>query len=123
MKGKTIMIADDDEDLLFLLKTQLTSVGYTVNSCSNGNTIIEKLIVEKPNVVLLDINIKEIDGEILCRQIKKDRRFCEIKVLIMSGQYDIERISLSCGADGYIKKPLSYRIVEKKVSDMFSYNN
>ncbi|HET9747102.1 MAG TPA: response regulator [Chitinophagaceae bacterium] len=120
MKRNTIMIADDDEDLLFLLKTHLASVGYIVSSCGNGNAIIEKLTQEKPDVVLLDIEINGMEGDALCRQIKRDKRLTEVKVLIMSGKYDIERISLSCGADGYISKPLSYHIIERKISALFS---
>ena len=114
------MIADDDEDLLFILKTQLASEGYTVYSCHNGNSIIKKLIVEKPNIVLLDINMTGIEGDELCRQIKKDKRLSDIKVVIMSGKYDIEKISLSCGADGYISKPLSHLTVKNKISNIFS---
>ena len=120
MKPKSIMIADDDEDLLFLLKSQFTSLGYIVNSCLKGKSIIEKLIKEKPNIILLDVNMQGIDGDELCRQIKKDKRFSKIKILIMSGEYDVERISLSCGADGYIRKPLSYSTIQNKISTIFS---
>jgi len=116
------MIADDDEDLLFLLKTQLASAGYTVNSCHKGNSIIKKLIVEKPNIVLLDINMAGVEGDELCRQIKNDKRLSDVKVVIMSGKYDIEKISLSCGADGYISKPLSYLTIENKISLILSEN-
>ena len=120
MKPKTIMIADDDEDLLFLLKSQLTSLGYVVSSCHNGVSIIEKLIKEKPNIILLDVYMHGVDGEELCRQIKKDKRLSGIKVLIMSGKYDVERISLSCGADGYITKPLSYSSIQNRIATIFS---
>ena len=120
MKPKSIMIADDDEDLLFLLKSQFTSLGYIVNSCLKGKSIIEKLIKEKPNIILLDVNMQGIDGDELCRQIKKDKRFSTIKIFIMSGEYDVERISLSCGADGYIRKPLSYSTIQNKISTIFS---
>ena len=114
------MIADDDDDLLYLLKTQLASTGYTVNTCPDGNSLMKKLIAEKPNIVLLDINMKEVDGEKLCSEIKKDKRLSGVKVLLMSGQYDIKKISSSCGADGYITKSLSYPTIESKISLMFS---
>lgn len=114
------MIADDDEDLLFLLKTQLASVGYNVNVCQNGDSIIEKLVLVKPNLVLLDINMTGFDGGKLCIEIKKDKRLADIKVLIMSGNYDIKRTSSLCGADGYISKPLSLPVVTNKISMMLS---
>jgi len=116
------MIADDDDDLLFLLKSQLASAGYTVNICNNGDSIIEKLILLKPNLVLLDINMIGVDGGKLCSEIKKDKRLLDIKVLIMSGNYDIKKISSLCGADGYITKPLSYLTIENKISLMLSEN-
>lgn len=120
MKNKTIMIADDDEDLLFLLKNQLTSAGYTVNSCHNGNSIINKLIAEKPSVVLLDIHMAGIDGDELCRLIKKDKSLSDVKVVIMSGEFNIEKTSISCGADGFIRKPLSFAGILNKISGIFS---
>ena len=56
------MIAVDDDDLLYLLKTQLASTGYTVNTCPDGNSLMKKLIAEKPNIVLLDINLPQGSG-------------------------------------------------------------
>ena len=120
MKPKSIMIADDDEDLLFLLKSQLTSLGYIVNTCYKAKNIMEKLIQEKPDLVLLDINMQDVDGEVICNQVRKDKRLSTIKILVISGQHDVEKISQSCGADGYISKPLSYSIIQKKISAIFS---
>ena len=114
------MIGDDDEDLLFLLKNQLASAGYIVSVCSNGNSIIKKIIAEKPNIVLLDIHMKGINGDELCRKIKKDKKLSDVKVVIMSGEYNIEKISLACGADSYISKPLSYSGIQNKISILFS---
>ena len=69
------MIADDYYDLSFLLKTQL-SAGYTVDICNNGDSIIEKLILLKPNLVLLDINMIGVDGEkIMQRDQKRQKTF------------------------------------------------
>jgi DNA-binding response OmpR family regulator len=120
MKSKTIMIVDDDDDLLFLLKTQLVLAGYTVNVCQNGDSLIEKLKLEKPDLVLLDINMLGVDGGKLCSTIKKDKRLAGIKVILVSGNYDIKKISLRCGADGYLTKPVSLPVLENKISLIIS---
>lgn len=61
-----------------------------------------------------------VDGGKLCIKIKKDKRIADIKVIIMSGNYDIKKISSLCGADGYITKPRSFPIVENKILLMLS---
>jgi CheY-like chemotaxis protein len=110
-----VLIVDDDDDLLFLLKHQLTGLGYKVELCRDGIDCLEKMLLHQPNVVLLDITMNEISGEDLCHQIKSDHRFHNIKVLLMSGNHDIKRIAQTCHADGYIPKPVDLSMITSRI--------
>lgn len=111
-----VLVVDDDEDLLFLLKHQLTALGYKVELCHEGIDCLEKMLLHHPQFVLLDITMYGVSGEALCHQIKTDNRFSDTKVLLMSGNHDIKRIAASCRADGYIPKPVDLSVITSRLS-------
>lgn len=114
------MVLDDDADLLFLLKKQLISMGFEATTHNNDDAIMERILLFKPALILLDINMGGIDGHELCKKIKKSPGASKVKVLIMTGNHDIEKSTSDCGADGYIEKPLTYSKVEQKVLAVLS---
>ena len=113
---KLIMVADDDEDLSFLLSTQLELLGYRVHKCPGGQNLVAEVLKYKPVLLLLDISMQLIDGSILCAEIKQDPRTRDTRILLMSGNHDIALHSANCGADGYIAKPLSLKDISLVVS-------
>ena len=115
-----LLIVDDDEDLLFLLKHQLTALGYEVELCLDGKDCVEHLLRHNPQIVFLDITMNGISGEELCHRIKTDKRFQDTKVLIMSGNHDIRLIARNCHADGYIAKPITPAQIKDKVAAMLA---
>jgi CheY-like chemotaxis protein len=115
-----LLIVDDDEDLLFLLKHQLSALGYEVELCLEGKDCVEHLLRHKPQVVFLDLTMNGVDGEDLCNQIKADHRFSDTKVLIMSGNHDIRRIALACRADGFIAKPITPALIRDKLAKVLA---
>jgi len=106
-EGRVVMVADDDEDLAFLVASQLKQAGVKVHQCIGGTDLVAQLLKFKPDLLLLDIAMQQLDGSDLCRQIKKDERISHIKVVLMSGNHDVAKHAASCGADGYVAKPLS----------------
>ncbi len=113
-----ILIVDDDADLLFLLKHQLSMPGYAVELCPDGIGCIDRLVEHQPQVVFLDISMNGIHGDDLCRQIKKDERFKDVKVLLMSGNLDIQHIADACRADDFIAKPVTPRMIRDKITHL-----
>jgi two-component system, OmpR family, alkaline phosphatase synthesis response regulator PhoP len=104
----SVMIVDDDDDLLFVLEFQLKKQGYKVYTNHGGEQLITQLATQPVDVVLLDLSMNMINGRELCMQIKKDKTLSRAKVLIMSGNHDIEKVAGDCGADGFVAKPLSF---------------
>jgi two-component system, OmpR family, response regulator VicR len=111
-KSVSVMIVDDDDDLLFVLESQLKREGYKVYTNHGGEGLLPQLSAKPVDVVLLDLSMNMISGRELCMQIKKDKALAKAKVLIMSGNHDIETVAGECGADGFVAKPLSFAEVQ-----------
>lgn len=109
MKNKRILIVDDDLDLLSLLDWHLNRSGYKTGAAVNGLEAIMKIREFKPDLLLLDIMLPEIDGLKLCRWIKdnKDVAISNLCVVLMTALTDqANRLrGLSVGADYYLTKP------------------
>lgn len=101
-----IMVVDDDPDLLEMVQEALEVEGYSVITADNGQTALEKIDQEKPNLVLLDIKMPVLDGYQVLQQI---RIKSNIPVIMLTGVQEPNSVSqsLDLGADDYIKKPFS----------------
>jgi CheY-like chemotaxis protein len=100
-----ILVVDDDDDVLFLMKQTLQSHGYNTTISPNGENIMDILTHSPPDMILLDIQMKGIDGGTVCQLIKTNTSTAGIPILMFSSNEDIAIITKQCGADGYIKKP------------------
>ncbi|HUR66887.1 MAG TPA: response regulator [Chitinophagaceae bacterium] len=108
IKARSVLIVDDDQDFLFVLQSQLKREGYKVYTNAGGDNLLEEMTIQKVDVVLLDLSMNMTSGSELCRQIKKQTALSHTKVLIMSGNHDIETVAGKCGADGFVAKPVSF---------------
>ena len=100
-----VLVVDDDEDILVLLKRALSSQGYNPAVSPNGENIMDIITQSHPDMILLDIHMKGIDGGTVCQLLKTNQTTADIPVLMVSAHEDIATITRQCGADGYIKKP------------------
>jgi DNA-binding response OmpR family regulator len=101
-----VFIIEDDTTMIGLLKTLLTMEGYQVTTYSQkGEIPIPDLLVDsKPNLLLLDVNLRDLDGVELLQQIKADPRLNALKIIMSSGS-DFKDVCLDFGADGFLMKP------------------
>ena len=104
--GYTILIAEDDEDIVSLLSLYLKSSGYRVIAAGNGADALKIVRREKVDLALLDVMMPEMDGYELTRRI---RTVSNIPILILSARgQDYDRIlGLNLGADDYLTKPFN----------------
>jgi CheY-like chemotaxis protein len=100
-----ILVVDDDDDVLFLMKQTLQSHGYNTTISPNGENIMDIITQSPPDMILLDIQMKGIDGGTVCQLIKTNKSTADIPILMFSSNENIANITKQCGADGYIKKP------------------
>ncbi len=111
MSQPHILIIEDEEHIVELIKFNLESNGYKVSYAFNGRDGIKRVEMEKPDLVLLDLMLPEVDGIDVCNRIKNNRDLKQIPIIMLtakSSETD-KIIGLEIGADDYITKPFSIR--------------
>lgn len=112
MQYKLLMV-DDDRELLKMLKSYFTMKGFVVSTAGDGAEALKK-IGEKPNLILLDINMPVMDGMDLCRRVR-DRVSCPILFLTARVEEQDRVNGLLSGGDDYILKPFSLKELEARI--------
>ena len=112
-----ILVVEDDEKLRNELKIFLNNNGYEVYCLETFENPIEDILKENADLVLLDINLPNSDGEYICKELRKVSNIPIIMVTSRDNEID-ELISLNNGADQYITKPYNIRILLAKVSGL-----
>ncbi len=113
---KTILIVDDEKDIVEMLKYNLEKEGYKVLTARDGRKALEQAS-HLPDLVLLDVMMPEMDGWEVCKQLKRDPRTAEIRVLFLTAkgtEFD-EVLGLELGADDYLVKPIPVRTLLARV--------
>lgn len=113
MAKKKILIVEDEESLLKLESILLTSKGYEVQGVGDGRAALDAISRSKPDLVLLDIMLPEIDGFEVCRRIKEDDETRHIPVIMLTAKKSREDMARGeqVGADWYITKPFKSAMV------------
>ena len=104
---RSILIVEDDEALADVLSLRLSRQGFDTTVADSGQLGLALARAEKPNVILLDLRLPDMDGFELCQELVDDDETCEIPVIIFSGleQPDILRRSRAAGCCYYVRKP------------------
>ena len=105
-----IKIIEDDLSIANELKEMLENAGYTIDITEDFSTILDQIKKEKPNLILLDINLPKINGQILLQQIRKEMNIPIIMLTSKNSETD-EVLSMSYGADDFISKPYNPTIL------------
>ena len=119
---KRILVVEDEETLLELESILLTSKGYHVEVAMDGKSALELVANMKPDLVLLDIMIPEIDGFEVCRQIKANMATRHIPVIMLSAKKGKKDLVMGeqAGADWYITKPFKSAMVIETIQRLLS---
>ena len=105
-KRETVLIVDDDIQMLQMMKQILEYEGFRVVTASSGEAAIDAFLASKPNLVLLDIMMPDIDGLSVCKYIRESSHLPIIMVTALSKNSEVIQ-GLDSGADDYITKPFS----------------
>lgn len=117
----TIMVVDDDPDILFATVRILKNAGYSVIKASSASESLALLDEYRPDLILLDVVLPDMKGTDLCRKIKNDPTHKGANIILLSGKMtstDDQTEGLDIGADGYIARPISNRELEARVKAM-----
>ena len=113
----TLLVVEDERDILNLLSYTLENSGYYVLTAENGLQGLSKAKSNLPDLVLLDLMLPDLDGFEVCRKLKQDHRTAEIPVIMLTAKSEDGDIvsGLEIGADDYITKPFSPKVLEARI--------
>jgi two-component system, OmpR family, alkaline phosphatase synthesis response regulator PhoP len=111
MAGEKILVIDDELNIVELLKYNLNSNGYKVFYALNGRDGLNLADENKPDLILLDVMLPEMDGFDVCKEMKKNKNIENIPIIMLTAKGDeFDKIlGLELGAEDYITKPFSVR--------------
>lgn len=120
-KAGKILIADDEPDILEIMEYNLASEGYEVVCAKNGNEAIALANVHQPSMIILDIMMPGKNGIEVCKLLRLEPQFKETIIIFLSALSDenTEIKGLETGADDYITKPISPKVLISKVNALF----
>lgn len=115
MAKDLILVVDDVSDIRYFVKAALAPEGYDVIEAANGTDALHLIRTRNPSVVILDLSIGQPDGFEVCREVRKSSTV-PIIILTSHVQEMDEAMCLAAGADDYITKPVSARILALRTS-------
>ncbi len=117
-----ILIIEDDEKLREELKIFLNKNGYNAITLTTFDNTIQDILQTNPDLILLDINLPNTDGEYICKEIRKQSNMPIIIVTSRDNELD-ELLSINNGADHYITKPFNIHILLAKIGSLLRRTN
>ncbi|MEO0796032.1 MAG: response regulator [Verrucomicrobiota bacterium] len=116
--AKTVLIADDDETTVMFLEATARKLGHETIGVSNGKEVIEQANVHRPDLILLDLLMPDIDGYTDLRILRSNWRTREIPIIVISG-YAEQKTAQKCltaGANHYLHKPVTFDQVREAIN-------
>jgi two-component system alkaline phosphatase synthesis response regulator PhoP len=120
IKSYSILIVDDEPDILEFLKYNFEKENFIVATADNGNDAIQKAIRHNPDLILLDVMMPELDGMETCRMFRKMKQFSETIIVFLTarGEDYSEIAGFEAGADDYITKPIRPKALLARINAM-----
>jgi DNA-binding response OmpR family regulator len=115
--NKTIAIVDDEPDILELVSINLKKAGFTPHTFEDAKGLFAYLKKQKPDLLILDLMLPDMDGMDICKELKKDSNLANIPILMLTARTDVfdRVVGLELGADDYVTKPFSPRELVARV--------
>jgi two-component system alkaline phosphatase synthesis response regulator PhoP len=113
-----VLAVDDEPDVLGLVETKLQKAGFEVTTATNGQEAVERAMIDKPDVIIMDIMMPKLDGLSACTEIKSQMGESAPIIILLTarGQESDVVEGLSCGADDYMVKPFAPRELVARVN-------
>ncbi len=118
---KTVLVVDDDFAIRELISMALERE-YNIIKAESGKEALETLKSKKPDIVILDIMMPEIDGYEVCRRIKSSPETKEIPVIMLTAKHEMKDVgeAIKANADEFITKPFEPEFLKKRIAEYFS---
>jgi len=113
MVKENILIVDDEEDVLELVRYNLDKNGYKISTATTGEDALAKARTKQPDLMILDLMLPGIDGLEVCKMLKSDPKTANIPIIMLTAKGEETDIvtGLELGADDYVTKPFSPKVL------------
>ncbi len=120
-KGRKVLIADDEPDILEILKYNLEKEGYQVITAKDGSEAIDKAKLTQPDLIVLDMMMPKKNGMEVCEILRAQPVFKDTLIMFLTALSDeaTQLKGFSTGADDYVTKPVSPNVFVSKVNALF----
>lgn len=124
MSEKTILIIDDEPDMVYAVEMQLKANNYKVITAFDGEKGLEKARSKKPDLIILDLMLPKLDGYKICRLLKFDEKYRKIPIIMYTarGQEEDKNLGYEVGTDVYLVKPFEPKVLLENIHDLLSGN-
>jgi DNA-binding response OmpR family regulator len=114
----SLLVVEDDENILTLVSEHFSRVGYSVKTAKDGLEGVQAALSDHPDVIILDLMLPKMDGLTVCRELREKAPY--IPILMVTAKDDVvdKVIGLEMGADDYITKPFSLREIEARIKSV-----
>jgi two-component system alkaline phosphatase synthesis response regulator PhoP len=121
VKGKKVLVVDDEPDITEIISYNLAKEGYEVFSATNGIDAIDKAISLKPDLLILDIMMPRMNGIEVCKTLRGKPEFDDTLIILLTALSDeTSHIKgLEIGADDYLTKPISPKVLVSRANAIF----
>ncbi len=117
MKG-LIAVVEDEPDIVSLISHHLIKAGYKVKEFYTAGEFMSYLINNKPDLIILDLMLPDMDGIEICKELRKDDKFKNVPIIMLTARTKVEEkvLGLEMGADDYVTKPFSPKELVARVN-------
>ncbi|MDX2493689.1 MAG: response regulator transcription factor [Desulfuromusa sp.] len=114
---KFVLVVEDEEDILALLHYNLIKAGYEADCAAHGEEALKAIAAKKPDLILLDLMLPGVDGMEICRQLRSNEETRELPIIMLTARGEEEDVvrGLELGADDYVTKPFSIKVLLARV--------
>lgn len=120
MAKKKILLVDDEQALVEMVKMRLEANDYEVVTANDGQAALDLARGEKPDLIILDVMLPKMDGYKVCALLKKDSRYAAIPILMFTAKAQQEDMDIGeeAGANGYLAKPFEPQKLLEKIREI-----
>jgi len=117
-----ILVVDDEEHIVMILKDSLEFSGFQVVTGFNGQEALERVAQDKPDLIVLDIGMPKMDGWEVCRRLKSDEKSKHIPIIILTAytQTADQRKGAQLGADRFVTKPCDLTFLVEEINTLLA---
>jgi DNA-binding response OmpR family regulator len=118
--AQKILVVDDEQDVVKILKVRLEAAGYAVIAAYDGQEGLDMAHNEKPDLIVLDLMLPKLNGYQVCRMLKFDSAYQAVPIIMLTARASEEdqKLSQEAGADAYMTKPFEPEQLLAKIREL-----